>query len=242
MDGMNRTQWTNYGTLLHEAVRENNFDLVTYLLSPHVFEESDKLLRFLEQRDYLGMTALPLAIQLSNSMEMIKFLFYQGADIRATDIHGWTPMHHAMDKRGIETAKLLYSKDKSLMNKAAHSTHDTPLHILIRRGHVEAIREVMRTFGREYLDWFRLNDLGLSAFDLAKLVIGDAEFLRELRASVLVDGWKLKRQRARDNFERARKDIQPVQGFPTGKEFLRDDDEVVDGSWEDFTKAPALLV
>ncbi|KAK4171730.1 hypothetical protein QBC36DRAFT_295073 [Triangularia setosa] len=203
-----RAQWTSYGTLLHEAVRENELDLVKYLISPYISDGPDQRHEFLER--------------------------HQGADTHAVDIHGWTAMHHAMEKGRIEIARLLYAEDATVMNKPAFRTGDTPLHVLIRKADVRIVGIVTREM--KNLDWFKPNNLGLGAFDLAQMVIGDADFLRYLKARVLVDGWQSRRKQARDAFERAQKKYGQYRDLPTGKGFRGVDDEVMDGSWEDFTK------
>ncbi|KAK0732511.1 ankyrin repeat-containing domain protein [Apiosordaria backusii] len=231
-----RTRWTSYGTLLHEAVHENEFDLVKYLLSPFIFDNQTKRRLFLEQRDYNGMTALLLAITVGNNKRVVEYLVDQGANITAADNCGWTAMHYAMQKNRLDIAKLLHEKDEKLINIPADSTGDTPVHIAIRKGEVDAIKYMTKNMAP---DWFKLNDLGLDPYDLAQLVVEDGETLRYLRAKVQrgIDDWDRKKEQAREAFEKksAMKQYYQILDLPKGKGFHQVDVDEMGATWGDVT-------
>ncbi|KAK4203942.1 ankyrin repeat-containing domain protein [Triangularia verruculosa] len=195
-----RTKWTSYGTLLHEAMRENEYDLVKYLVSPFIFDDARKRRLFLEQRDYSGMTALLLAIQIAKDDKLVKYLFQQGADIQAVDVNGWTAMHFAMQNDRLEIIRLLHGRDHGLINKPAASTGDTPVHIMVRKGNEKTIKAVTQMTAD--LNWFKVNDLGLSPHDLIQSVIGDKELHRYVRSKMERDGWQLNKKKERMAFQK----------------------------------------
>ncbi|KAK4174484.1 hypothetical protein QBC36DRAFT_302791 [Triangularia setosa] len=64
-------------------------------------------------------------------------------------------MHYAMQKGRVNITKLLYDKDAKLMDKAADSTGDTPVHILIRKGDQLKKQQARVTFGSAKYDHIR---------------------------------------------------------------------------------------
>lgn len=78
-----------------------------------------------------------------NHVPAIKLLLKHGATINATNLSGFTPLHHAVENKAIEAAQYLLEKgaDKSISSKAGH----TPLQTAQSLGYQELISLLLET-------------------------------------------------------------------------------------------------
>lgn len=109
-----------------------------------------------------GRTPLHRAV-LSDSLEIIKYLFSQGADVALTDAVGRTPLHWAAIQNLPRCGELLLSNGADV--NAVTKKGASPLHFAAEQGHEKFVRWLL---SQPSLDLDLKDANGNSAYDLVK--------------------------------------------------------------------------
>jgi ankyrin repeat protein len=115
-------------TILHNAVREGNIEIVKYILS----QDAD-----VNIKNGGGETALQIAIY-TNNEELIKYLVSNGADVNAKGVYDETPLHDAIKKGKIEIVKYLVSHGANLNTK--NSIQESPLYAAVKNNRLDIVK------------------------------------------------------------------------------------------------------
>lgn len=106
------------GTILHAAAREENTDMLAFLLQKNLID--------VNHQDKSGKTALHVAAS-SYSLEAVSLLIANKADVNAVSGNQLTPLHKAVIAGRVDIAKLLLDHHANI-NAATESDQCTALH------------------------------------------------------------------------------------------------------------------
>jgi ankyrin repeat protein len=115
-------------TILHNAVREGNIEIVKYLLS----QDAD-----VNIKNSGGETALQIAIY-SNNEELIKYLVSNGADVNFKGVYDESPLHDAIMKGNIEIVKYLVSRGANFNTK--NNVQESPLYAAVKNNRLDIVK------------------------------------------------------------------------------------------------------
>lgn len=102
-----------------------------------------------------NISAMKFSIELLDSLAYdtiniayIKKLIDKGADVNISDIHGWTPLYHAIIKENIELIKLLLDSNADI--KLKDKFGETPLHWAVNYNNFDIIKLLIDKCNKEY--------------------------------------------------------------------------------------------
>ena len=129
----------NGNTPLHYAAMAGQLDMAKILLEKDANEtaENKDKKKFHEIQDPTGRALLHTAV-LKADLEVIKLLISKGADIKAKDGRGYTPLRYAVLGGHVGVAKHLIDNGADI--NAQDRDGNTPLHYAILGGHVEVAK------------------------------------------------------------------------------------------------------
>ncbi|KAK4236619.1 ankyrin repeat-containing domain protein [Achaetomium macrosporum] len=160
----------NLGSLLHQAVRQNNTDVITYLCSAEFFTPGGTLRdRFLNARDCNHDSALLLAIKHNPPrLEIAQQLIELGADVGAEDNGRWTPLHHATRLGLLPLLPLLVEAGASVYSRTREG--DNLLHVASCTGNPQIVEAVLGLWDRSEVAFSvgQVNRRGQTPIDTAR--------------------------------------------------------------------------
>ncbi len=117
-------------TPLHLAAQQGHLDLVKYLIQRYA--DIDARAAYGEQPLLMAITSRWGA---RADPDVVRFLVNSGADIRATDDDGWTPLYAAAERGALSVAEVLLKAGAPVDQPTTFG--DTPLHRAVRRPDVQ---------------------------------------------------------------------------------------------------------
>ncbi|KAG1458553.1 hypothetical protein G6F56_006373 [Rhizopus delemar] len=127
-----------------------------------VLTKKMKQLDRLIARDRDGRSLLHRAC-IENSLERVKSLLEQGADVNAKDNKEWTPLHLACSNGNLKIVKALIEQG-AVVNILGSENMDTPLHQASQRGHEQTAHYLIHRAG---VNVNTKNKFGQNAYDVS---------------------------------------------------------------------------
>jgi ankyrin repeat protein len=143
---------SNNSTLLHKAVKKNDFEIVKA-----IFASKHCTLKVLAAQDSLGKTALHLAIEgiqtiegiENDNLEIAKAILAsehcKSQLLEAQDSLGKTALHWAIENDNLEIAKAILASEhcKSQLLEAQDILENTALHLAIKSNNFEIVKAIL---------------------------------------------------------------------------------------------------
>lgn len=152
--------------------------------------------RWVSDADESGDTILHMAAscgQVNICEKILKYKALNQINLRATNLDGWTALHIAINKKQVETVRLLVKSDQGLLTMKVQfeSSEILPIQMACLVGDIEVVKTLLELGAN-------VNDIDLKSLDESNYT--DSEYLGNLRKLIEQENTKMAAQGSQQSF------------------------------------------